>query len=510
MLQMIKHALFAGTLSAVGALIFYLLISAATRRDIGYRPAIAAVVMPVIAFLSPHIAIVQLMMFLLVPLCARTRRDILPIFIIGLLLLPGLGKPLVVGSLYLFALNTPLLLSLGALLTMAIKPGRTTPGKWWTHIPFVIVCILVWLVAARDQTATNMLRQVLMVAMSMVPPYLVVAWLIRSAEDARRMLLAMVMAGTICSVILAFEAVRFWPIYVELVMRFDVGGALVSHLSVRGGMLRAAGPMMQSTMMAFVLCFCFLAGYLMRRSFPSLPHWLAMMAVLAVGLIAPQSRNAWLGVATGLLMLEIYRGRAARMGALVAIGAVVAGLLAVAVSSSPRLAEAVGVSGEASNTGDYRERLLRRGMEEFRKAPLFGAAPEIVNRRLEDMVQGEGIVDYVNSYLYFALFTGGLGLAVFVFGQLFELATLWFRRRRWRSEPMMLDIGAYAFGAIVMMAQMLIFTSFVGMNATMSMMCYALVAGLVACRPTVAGAASRPRRRPLEGMVMGPLPTLQR
>ncbi|WP_380879051.1 hypothetical protein ACFB49_20070 [Sphingomonas sp. DBB INV C78] len=511
MLQMIKHALFAGTLSAVGVAIFYLLLSPAVRREFGYRPGIAAVIIPLVAFMAPHLAVLQVLMLLLVPALARTRDDILPIFIVGLIMMPMLGKPIIIGSLYLFPLSTVLMLSLGAIATMWMKPGRSSPHRIWTDIPFWIVFLLLFFIAARDQSATSVMRQFLIVGFAVIPPYYLVSRLVRSVEDARRPMLGLVLVGSICSVILAFEAVRFWPMYVELVTRFDVEGAVASHVSMRAGLLRASGPMLQSTAMAFVMSLCLLSGYALRRAFPTKFHWFAMLAVLAVGMIAPQSRNAWLGVATGLVMVEMFRGHVMRMGAVLAFFGALGGIVYVAVADNDRVAESVGASGTATGTAEYRQQLLRRGLEEYHKAPLLGAPAEVVNSRLQDLVQGEGIIDYVNTYLYLALFSGAVGLGAFLLALVIELATLGLQRPRWRKFPAELDIAAYAFGSIVMVAQMLIFTSFGDKAVTLYLMSFAIAAGLISGRRKGGGVASvSPKRIVHPGMVVaGNLPSLQ-
>ncbi|HUD31037.1 MAG TPA: O-antigen ligase domain-containing protein, partial [Novosphingobium sp.] len=134
-------------------------------------------------------------------------------------------------------------------------------------------------------------------------------------------------------------------------------------------------------------------------------------------------------------------------------------MVILVASSSPDLSESLGLSGQGSDTADYRRELLDRGSEEFWKNPLIGYSSAELEYRLNDMRQGEGIIDYVNVYLWFALVSGVLGAAVFVANLFVPLAQLWSGRRALFGIDAATP-AAFVFGCIAMLGMTLFFTSF--------------------------------------------------
>ncbi len=93
-------------------------------------------------------------------------------------------------------------------------------------------------------------------------------------------------------------------------------------------------------------------------------------------------------------------------------------MLALAVISLTSLGEKIaavlpflGGTIDSSNI-DYRGRLWTRGWEIVRDNPLFG--DQYALARMQDLRQGQGIVDFVNGYLAELLATGFVGLTLFL------------------------------------------------------------------------------------------------
>jgi threonine/homoserine/homoserine lactone efflux protein len=62
----------------------------------------------------------------------------------------------------------------------------------------------------------------------------------------------------------------------------------------------------------------------------------------------------------------------------------------------------------------YRQQLIDRALIVFWQNPIFGSLYFISNPVLEEMRQGQGIIDIVNSYVGVALAYGGVGLLLFI------------------------------------------------------------------------------------------------
>ncbi len=342
------------------------------------------------------------------------------------------------------------------------------------------IILLLVTALARGATATHFLRVAINILFDLGLPYFIVSRGAGSLVAMREMRLWLGAGAIALSAILIYEVSRAWPIYNQLYVNYMV--PIEYFVKSRGGLLRAAGPFLESTSAAFVMAICTFALWLARDAFRSRAHHLLALAIAIVGLMAPQSRGAWMGLLLAVVVAMAYRGQYLRIFrlALAAGGAWLA--LTIAAQSSPALSESLGLSGASSETSDYRRMLLARGLEEFRDSPLFGFALRDITARLSDLRQGEGIVDFVNAYLWVLLISGIAGLVVFVIGYgLFIGQALSVRRWSARADDRM-DAACFALGGLVMAASMLVFTAFNARPAVFVFALFGTVGALVALR----------------------------
>jgi O-antigen ligase len=139
--------------------------------------------------------------------------------------------------------------------------------------------------------------------------------------------------------------------------------------------------------------------------------------------------------------------------------------------------------GEGDGSVSYRARLWQRGLEEFSERPLFGASYAKMVREMRDLMQGEGIVDFVNSYIYFALLTGAVGAIIFAVAMILPAARLWLHRRALSQTPASIDAAAFCAAFIASAAVMYAFTSFGGRTALLLQIVIGL-AGTLSSRRT--------------------------
>jgi hypothetical protein len=178
---------------------------------------------------------------------------------------------------------------------------------------------------------------------------------------------------------------------------------------MRGGILRATVSSGQPIILGFILMIavtCFLAVRQWLR--PSLARKLAA-ALLLGGLIATISRGPWLGAAAAAFAFWCTANAArARLGV---AALVLVGLALLVETQLPFLSTLMGVD---QSTVDYRAELFSKSMQVFMERPWLGS-DQYVERLTElGMVQGQGIVDIVNTYLGVALSSGALGLTFFL------------------------------------------------------------------------------------------------
>jgi O-antigen ligase len=475
----IRPALFIVILSSMALAGFFACLSPEMRLRVGRAPIILALGLPLAAWLMPNIWLLYAVMLVAVPLLARNPGQVAPLYLFALLLLPALNLTIVAGSLKLFEVGVNEFLATGAAFALAIRPGKARIPRA-LDLPVIALVLLLVIATTRSTSITNFFRVLVSGVLDCALPYYIVSRGVRSVDDLKLCMIHLAAAASVLSMILLYEAHSSWPMYNILYDHYGIVERLMVKL--RGGVLRASGPFLESTSMAMVLSSCILATWLSRSAFRSKWHHLAVLALLFAGLTAPQSRGAWMGLLIGILVADAYRRRiGAAIRRVMLIGVMVAALVAVA-PLSPYLSDTLGLSEGSASTVDYRQRLFDRGMEEFWRSPIVGYSPPDILARLDDMRQGEGIIDFVNTYIYFALVSGIIGLIVFVVSFLTYLMLLWRDRRFVRANDPDGEAIALVFAGLVMPMEMLVFTSFGGRPEIFVFVFFAFASAIVSMR----------------------------
>lgn len=136
---------------------------------------------------------------------------------------------------------------------------------------------------------------------------------------------------------------------------------------------------------------------------------------VALGSIASMSRGPWLGLMVALLVTVLTGpGMVKRLGMVVLTMVAVVGVLLVAPFGQEIIAFLPFVGTVETGNIDYRQRLIDVSMLVFWDNPLFGNFTALKDPRMEEMRQGQGIIDVVNSYVGIGLSYGFLGLFLFI------------------------------------------------------------------------------------------------
>jgi hypothetical protein len=471
----LKPALFLAILTGLAVLFVAFCLEREWRKQLQFTPVVG-MALPLLAWWITDIWLLYLVMALVIPLAARRPADAAPLYLFALLLLPPLDTVIVLGPLKLFDCGIHDMFGLGAMARIMMAPRRQR-SSFRTDLPVAALLLLLVFSTARDTSVTNILRVLINTLLDCAMPYYIFSRGVRSVQDAKLCMLHLVTAAAILSVILLYEVRTSWPIYNQLYPLHQVKVLLL--VKQRGGVLRAGGPFLESTSIAMVLATCVVAAWLSRFAFRSRATHFALLALLLVGLTAPQSRGAWVGLILGTVAADMYRRRpfaAARRIAL--IGALGAALVSLA-PMSPYLSDTLGMSEGSSSTVEYRSRLFTRGMEEFWKSPTIGYSPPQVLIHLSDLRQGEGIIDFVNTYIFIMLVSGMIGLTIFVGIFLYYLCGLWVRRAAFKRSDTDLTTQTFVFAGLAMPMEMLIFTSLGGRVETMLFILFGLGTSLM-------------------------------
>lgn len=460
-LGFLKPAIHLAIVSGGAAWLFRYCMKPEHRDVVGNVALGVAIAMPLVVFSLPKLFMLQIVMLLWVPMIARGAFErVVPVYLFSMLLIPPLDMSVAVGSLKLFEFGMLDALGFGAGAVIMLNPQKGRPGAQWDAVALGIV-IMIAAALSRDTSFSNFLRASLNVMIDLGLPYYVVSRGIRSVKDVERTTLWLACGAVVFGAILGYEALRTWPMYNDLYGKYGVPMMLI--VKARAGMLRAGGPFMEPTSAAMVLAMFTLALWVCRDHFRSWMYHMALLSIAIFGLYAPQSRGAWIGLCIAILASDMIRGRfVPLMGKMIVIGGGAMALF-TAAQFSPHLSESLGLSGNSSDTSEYRRMLLERGMEEFWRSPIYGYSTPQILGRLEDLRQGEGIIDFVNTYIWIMLIGGSLGILMFVGGFVIFLGAL--ATSRPAQIPRLIAPTAFAFGCLLMVAEMLIFTSFGGRPA---------------------------------------------
>jgi hypothetical protein len=455
--QIIKPSIFVAVISTAAVVLFLFCLKKSIRKPIEARMLVIAVAMPVLAWSIPSLPLLFLLMCFWVPLAAGRFSLIAPVYLFSLLLLPALDETLFIGSIKLIQFSVNDALALGAAVTIFLNPAKAKCRREWDVIAFSVV-IMVAMALARDLGISHHLRVLIEISLDLALPYYIVSRGLRTGEDLRSAMLWLGAGGVTVGAILLLEVWKGWPIYNELYWHYQLPTVLLGK--VRAGLIRPGGPFMEPTSAALVLAICTLALYLSRDYIRTRRHYLLLMAVALAGLIAPQSRGAWIGLCIAIAAADILRGRYVQLGQKILVLSGAISCLFIAAHSSYYLSETLGLSGGSADTNDYRRNLLSRGWEEFLHRPFFGYPMSELENRLSDMVQGEGIIDFVNAYIWVMLIAGVVGLFIFVGAFLYFLINS-FRFGQFRGTARRnVEAGVFIFCTLLMLLEMFFFTSF--------------------------------------------------
>lgn len=283
--------------------------------------------------------------------------------------------------------------------------------------------------AFRDGNITNGLRIVISTWVDIFLPYYVASRSLRSEQGFRYALTGYVMAAMILSLVAIFELGRGWKLYHSVLAPLGVNEHMFGHYLMRSGLLRPSASVGNSITLGYVLLvalgFCL---YLKENLEKSVQRY-GGLALIVIGIIASLSRGPWVGAALlGCVFVLTGSNPLRRLLTSVTIGT--AGLMLMSQLPGGRiLVDALPFIGtiEQGNV-EYRANLVTAALPVIKRNLLFGSNAYLDEPELQVAIQGDGIIDVVNSYLGVILYSGVAGLAFFVGG--FAIAALQIQKGR--------------------------------------------------------------------------------
>jgi O-antigen ligase len=356
----------------------------------------------------------------LLAIAAGKERNRLALYFTLLFAVPAIAVdiPGFAGVRVFFSMDWIRLLALTVLLpafiVLAAKGEGERFGARWPDRLIVAYLALNFALMLASSSATHALRQGVFCAfIDVFVPYYVASRALRNFADFRDAMMAFVIGAAVLAVIGIFESAKGWLLYRSLEDALRAYWAFGDYLH-REGSLRALGTSGQPIAFGYVMAVAlgFLI-FLQRGTANRLPGAVALLVLLAA-LLASVSRGPWLGASViALLALAPGRPLGMRLLAISVTGLLMAPLLfwTQAGATLVDLLPFVG-SVDAQNVM-YRQRLLAAFLEVIGRSPLFGAYDYILTPEVQQLRQGDGLIDVVNTYVGVGFSSGLVGLALF-------------------------------------------------------------------------------------------------
>jgi hypothetical protein len=215
---------------------------------------------------------------------------------------------------------------------------------------------------------------------------------------------------------------RLWDFFATFVFMILVAAAIAVFeanrqwllFSAAGQSLLSYTPTAHSIVLGYLIMIAVLIvlGSLGRVSFKAT---FLILGCLTAGSIATVSRGPWVGIGCGVLALCIVSShrKALLLGAVASLVCLVPFALftehgKVVVSYLPFFGTV------ETGSLEYRERLVEIAINVATQNPFFGSYDFLLRPEMEEMRQGQGIIDIVNTYVAVVLYSGLTGLFFFV------------------------------------------------------------------------------------------------
>lgn len=286
-------------------------------------------------------------------------------------------------------------------------------GRIWPDKLLLAYLLLSTLLHLRDTTLTDALRQTFYLFIDVFLPYYVASRFLKTLDDFKDAMLSFSLAVMVLALVAVFEYARHWLLYSAVIDAMGLHWSLAIYLG-RGESIRAIVTTGQAIALGYVISVAIGFYLFLQGSVRSTLQRRLGALLLAAGLFAPLSRGPWIGAAA-IVAVFVASGRGGLKNLMLLA---VAGLLTLAllpiVPGGAKILNLLPFIGtlEVGNI-TYRERLIDNAWIVIQRSPWLGTVDFRSTPEMQSMIQGQGIVDVVNTYLAVALESGLIGLTFF-------------------------------------------------------------------------------------------------
>jgi O-antigen ligase len=341
-----------------------------------------------------------------------------------------------------------LLILAPAYIKLRKEPGIAAFGKTLADKFLLGYIVLPLVLQINVDTFTNTIRFGLYSITDIFLPYYVASRGIKTLAAWRDTLMSFTVAVALLSAIAIFESTRNWLLYGSVSSQMGIDWDF-GQFMLRADSLRAMATAGHAIVLGYILIIGF-AFYATSRSWiSSKGYQRALGLAIVFGLIGTAARGPWVGVVAVILTL-ILTGKniTSRIAQLALAVGVSVSLLSLTTWGTDFLAYLPFVGTAESESVQYRQRLFDVSVQVIGLNPIFGSFDYMRNPLMQQMMQGEGIIDLVNSYLGIALTYGLVGLGLFLGVFLAAAFSMWQTMMSLPKDDEMYTIGRSLFACL--------------------------------------------------------------
>lgn len=348
--------------------------------------------------------------------------------------IPGLG-----GIQHIFSISHIRMLSVIVLVPAYLRlrnDANTAPfGKMLSDKFLLAYIIFPLLLQINVDSATNTARFVLYSIVDVFLPYYVASRSMKNISAWRDTMMSLMTAIAVLSVIAIFEYSRKWALYGSVSRQLGIDWDYGKFM-LRGDTLRAMASSGHAIALGYILMIGLAFFVTSKNLIPSKRCQVLFGLGIIWGLLGTAARGPWVGAFVAGVVLVITGKNAPQKAVVYAIGGgVIISLLAMSGRASEFLDYLPFVGTNNSESIVYRQQLIDVSIQIIKLNPILGSFDYIRNPLMQQMIQGEGIIDIVNTYIGIALTYGLLGLTTFV-GIFISCAVI-----AWKSSRLTVEAG---------------------------------------------------------------------
>jgi hypothetical protein len=410
----------------------------------------------VVAFLAPNFWIFCLVSIPTLVIAGRRDPNPTALYLLLLNVIPPIAVTLPSIGVTLFDVDNFALLAFFLLIPTALRMRRDrdrTGIKGFRAMDFFLLCygiltsILIAIPEALpgvllDTSVTNDVRHIFLFVTLTFLPYWVISRSLVNREALREAMVAFCLSCAIMAAIAIFESASHWLLYGDIANRWGYGGNSTLYL-MRGGSIRASASSGHPLVLGYSLCIAFGFWLHLQKTTDKPLYRYGFFALLWAGLFASFARGAWIAT---VFTYFAYAALSPKAFSKLVRASGMAAIAAVIVSFTPlgeRIVSYIPFLGgtKDSDTYTYRQRVADRCWQIIQSSPFFGDQTAVL--KMQDLRQGEGIIDLLNAYIVILMDNGVIGLGLFLaFIVIGLLTAISLARRMANSDPDLSRLGA--------------------------------------------------------------------